>query len=161
MADEAATAATIADTTTAEVAPVEMAIVETATVETAVAETIVVETTTAETITAETPIAEIVFGDAAPGDIAPADANLPEIGFVAAGSADSELKQVPAAETAVAATFEPLTFPTEIQTPTVAIVAPEFAVAALAAATQAPPARDDALAAIMAMSEEERLALFT
>ena len=161
MADEAATAATIADTTTAEAAPLEMAVVETATVETATAETIVVETAVVDTTTAETPIAEIAFGDAAPGDIAPVDANLPEIGFVAAGSADFELKQAPAAETAVAATFEPLTFPTEIQAPTVAIVAPEFAVAALAAATPAPPARDDALAAIMAMSEEERLALFT
>jgi len=140
----AAAAEAMAEAAMAEAAAAAAVMAETASVETAVAETV-----TVETVIAEPPIAEIAFGEAGLAETGPVEAGLPEVGFVEAGLAEATAAE---AELADAATAEASV------APAIGDVTPT---AAVAVADPAQHVWDNALAAIMALSEEERLALFT
>jgi hypothetical protein len=129
----------------------EAAMAEAAAAATVMAETAPVETAVAETVVAEPPIAEIAFGEAGLAETGPVEAGLPEVGFIEAGLADAPAAE---AELADAATAEA----EAIVAPTTGDVTPA---APVAVADPAQHVWDNALAAIMALSEEERLALFT
>jgi hypothetical protein len=110
----------------------------------------------AATVFAEPPIAEIAFGEAGLAETGPAEAGLPEVGFVEAGAVEARAAEAPAAEAELA---DVATAEAEASiAPAIGDVTP---VAPVAIADPAQHVWDNALAAIMALSEEERLALFT
>jgi len=151
--------------------------------EAAAAAAITAETAGVNAVVAELPIAQIAFGEAGPAAKGPVEAGLPEVGFVAAGlveatTAEAEVSIAPAIGdvTPVAVTSEPLTLHAEDQTEHGAATvggahADGFVAAPMAPAAHKAPDKaitdpsqnvwDNALTAIMALSEEERLALFT
>ncbi|MDI1345661.1 MAG: hypothetical protein PSV22_16395 [Pseudolabrys sp.] len=105
----------------------------------------------AAAVIAEPSIAEIAFGEAGPAETGPVEAGLPEVGFVEAGLADATVAAAELADVARAEAEASIA-------PAIGDVAP---VAPVAVADPAQHVWNNALAAIMALSEEERLALFT
>jgi hypothetical protein len=105
----------------------------------------------AAAVIAEPPIAEIAFGEAGLAETGPVEAGLPEVGFVEAGVVEAPAAEAELADVATAEAEASIA-------PAIGDVTP---VAPVAIADPAQHVWDNALAAIMALSEEERLALFT
>lgn len=119
--------------------------------EAAMAEAAAATAARAETARAETPIAEIAFGEAGLAEAGPVEAGLPEVGFIEAGLADATVAEAELADVATA----------EVEASVAPAIGDVTPVAPVAVADPAQHVWDNALAAIMALSEEERLALFT